>query len=61
MCRTRRWIVRTPRHKIGHLLYEWTTVSTKPDELIEKKHHESIRLARERLTDDIPSPKASDE
>ena len=34
MCRAERWSVRTLRHKIGHLLYERTAVSKKPDELI---------------------------
>jgi len=34
MCRIERWNVRTLRHKIGHLLYERTAVSKKPDELI---------------------------
>jgi predicted nuclease of restriction endonuclease-like (RecB) superfamily len=34
LCRAERWDVRTLRHKIGHLLYERTTVSKKPDELI---------------------------
>ena len=34
MCRVERWSVRTLRHKIGHLLYERTAVSKKPDELI---------------------------
>lgn len=36
MCRVERWSVRTLRHKIGHLLYERTAVSKKPDELIEQ-------------------------
>jgi predicted nuclease of restriction endonuclease-like (RecB) superfamily len=34
MCRIERWSVRTLRHKIGHLLFERTAVSKKPDELI---------------------------
>jgi predicted nuclease of restriction endonuclease-like (RecB) superfamily len=34
LCRAERWNVRTLRHKIGHLLYERTAVSRKPDELI---------------------------
>jgi predicted nuclease of restriction endonuclease-like (RecB) superfamily len=34
LCRIERWNVRTLRHKIGHLLYERTAVSKKPDELI---------------------------
>jgi predicted nuclease of restriction endonuclease-like (RecB) superfamily len=34
LCRVERWNVRTLRHKIGHLLYERTAVSRKPDELI---------------------------
>ncbi|WP_373650741.1 YhcG family protein [Schlesneria sp. DSM 10557] len=34
VCRVERWSVRTLRHKIGHLLYERTAVSKKPDELI---------------------------
>jgi len=36
MCRVERWSVRTLRHKIGHLLYERTAVSRKPDVLIAK-------------------------
>ena len=34
MCRIERWTTRTLRHKIGHLLYERTAVSKKPEELI---------------------------
>jgi hypothetical protein len=34
LCRVERWDVRTLRHKIGHLLYERTAVSQRPDELI---------------------------
>ncbi len=34
MCRVERWSTRTLRHKIGHLLFERTAVSKKPDELI---------------------------
>ncbi len=34
VCRAERWSVRALRHKIGHLLYERTAVSKKPDELI---------------------------
>jgi predicted nuclease of restriction endonuclease-like (RecB) superfamily len=34
LCRAERWNVRTLRHKIGHLLYERTALSKKPDELI---------------------------
>jgi predicted nuclease of restriction endonuclease-like (RecB) superfamily len=34
LCRVERWNVRTLRHKIGHLLYERTAVSKKPDEPI---------------------------
>ncbi len=36
LCRVERWSVRTLRHKIGHLLYERTAVSRKPDVLIAK-------------------------
>ena len=36
LCRVERWSVRTLRHKIGHLLYERTAVSKKPDALIEQ-------------------------
>ena len=36
MCRVERWSVRTLRHKIGHLLYERTAISKKPDSLIAK-------------------------
>jgi hypothetical protein len=34
LCRIERWSTRTLQHKIGHLLYERTAVSKKPDELI---------------------------
>ena len=34
LCRAERWTTRTLRHKIGHLLFERTAVSKKPDELI---------------------------
>jgi predicted nuclease of restriction endonuclease-like (RecB) superfamily len=34
MCRIERWSVRTLRNKIGHLLFERTAVSKKPDDLI---------------------------
>ncbi len=34
MCRVERWSVRTLRHKIGHMLYERTAVSKKPETLI---------------------------
>ncbi len=34
LCRAERWSTRTLRHKIGHMLYERTAVSKKPDELI---------------------------
>ena len=36
LCRVERWSTRTLRHKIGHLLYERTAVSKKPDMLIAK-------------------------
>jgi hypothetical protein len=36
ICHVERWSVRTLRHKIGHLLYERTAVSEKPDSLIAK-------------------------
>ncbi|MEI8022044.1 MAG: PDDEXK nuclease domain-containing protein [Schlesneria sp.] len=36
MCRVERWSVRTLRHKIGHMLYERTAVSKKPETLIAK-------------------------
>ncbi len=36
MCRVERWSVRTLRHKIGHLLFERTAVSKKPETLIAK-------------------------
>jgi predicted nuclease of restriction endonuclease-like (RecB) superfamily len=51
MCRVERWSVRTLRHKIGHLLYERTAISKKPDELIEQ----DIGALREedRLTPDM--------
>lgn len=34
LCRIERWSVRTLRQKIGHLLYERTALSKKPDEII---------------------------
>ena len=34
LCRIERWSTRTLQHKIGHLLFERTAVSKKPDELI---------------------------
>ncbi len=34
MCRAERWSVRTLRRKIGHLLYERTALSKRPDEVI---------------------------
>ena len=34
LCRAERWSTRTLRDKIGHLLYERTAVSKKPEELI---------------------------
>ena len=34
LCRVERWSVRTLRQKIGHLLYERTALSKKPDDLI---------------------------
>ena len=51
MCRVERWSVRTLRHKIGHLLFERTAVSKKPDELIQQ----DITALREedRLTPDM--------
>ncbi len=36
MCRLERWSVRTLSHKIGHLLYERTALSKKPEKLIEQ-------------------------
>jgi hypothetical protein len=36
LCRVERWSTRTLRHKIGHLLYERTAVSRKPEALIAK-------------------------
>lgn len=51
MCRVERWSVRTLRHKIGHLLFERTAVSKKPDKLIEQ----DIAALRDedRLTPDL--------
>ncbi len=34
LCRLERWSTRTLQHKIGHLVFERTAVSKKPDELI---------------------------
>ncbi len=51
LCRLERWNVRTLRHKIGHLLYERTAVSKKPDELIA---HDLAALRNEdRMTPDL--------
>jgi len=51
LSRAERWNVRTLRRKIGHLLYERTAVSKKPDELIAK----DIAALRDedRLTPDL--------
>ncbi|MGV2334823.1 MAG UNVERIFIED_CONTAM: PDDEXK nuclease domain-containing protein [Planctomycetaceae bacterium] len=51
LCRVERWSVRTLRHKIGNLLYEWTAVSRKPDVLI-AKHIAALRNDN-RLTPDM--------
>jgi predicted nuclease of restriction endonuclease-like (RecB) superfamily len=51
MCRIERWSTRTLRHKIGHMLFERTAVSKKPDELIA---HELAALRDEdRMTPDL--------
>jgi predicted nuclease of restriction endonuclease-like (RecB) superfamily len=51
LCRLERWDVRTLRHKIGHLLFERTAVSKKPDELIA---HDLAALRDEnRMTPDL--------
>ena len=51
LCRVERWSVRTLRHKIGHLLFERTAVSKKPEDLIQQ----DITALREedRLTPDM--------
>jgi predicted nuclease of restriction endonuclease-like (RecB) superfamily len=51
MCRIERWSVRTLRHKIGHLLYERTAVSKKPNVLI-KQDLATLR-DEDRLTPDM--------
>jgi hypothetical protein len=56
MCRIERWSVRTLRQKIGGMLFEksgirvtsyWTKVL--PRDLLQKKLHEAIQHARDRL------------
>ena len=51
MCRAERWSVRTLRHKIGHLLYERTAVSKKPEELI--AHDLAALRDEDRMTPDL--------
>jgi hypothetical protein len=51
MCRAERWTVRTLRHKIGHLLFERTAVSKKPDELI--AHDLAALRDEDRMTPDL--------
>ena len=51
LCRVERWNVRTLRHKIGHLLYERTAVSKKPDELI--AHDLAALRDEDRMTPDL--------
>jgi len=51
MCRAERWSTRTLQRKIGHLLYERTAVSKKPEELIA---HDIAALRNEdRMTPDL--------
>jgi predicted nuclease of restriction endonuclease-like (RecB) superfamily len=51
MCRIERWSTRTRRHKIGHLLYERTAVSKKPEELI--AHDLASLRDEDRMTPDL--------
>jgi predicted nuclease of restriction endonuclease-like (RecB) superfamily len=51
LCRLERWDVRTLRHKIGHLLFERTAVSKKPDELI--AHDLAALRDEDRMTPDV--------
>jgi predicted nuclease of restriction endonuclease-like (RecB) superfamily len=51
MCRIERWTVRTLRHKIGHLLYERTAVSKKPEEMI--AHDLASLRDDDRMTPDL--------
>jgi predicted nuclease of restriction endonuclease-like (RecB) superfamily len=51
LCRIERWNVRTLRHKIGHLLYERTAISKKPEELI--AHDLAALRDEDRMTPDL--------
>ena len=51
MCRLERWSVRTLRQKIGHLLYERTAVSRKPEKLIAQDL--AVLRDEDRLTPDL--------
>jgi predicted nuclease of restriction endonuclease-like (RecB) superfamily len=51
LCRAERWNVRTLRHKIGHLLYERTAVSKRPDELV--AHDLAALRDEDRMTPDL--------
>jgi predicted nuclease of restriction endonuclease-like (RecB) superfamily len=51
LSRVERWNVRTLRHKIGHLLYERTAVSKKPDELI--AHDLAVLRNEDQMTPDL--------
>ena len=51
MCRIERWSVRTLRKKIDGMLYERTTISKKPEKLIEKDL--SALREEDRLTPDL--------
>jgi predicted nuclease of restriction endonuclease-like (RecB) superfamily len=51
LCRLERWDVRTLRHKIGHLLFERTAVSKKPDELM--AHDLAALRDADRMTPDL--------
>jgi predicted nuclease of restriction endonuclease-like (RecB) superfamily len=51
LCRLERWNVRTLRKKIGHLLYERTAVSKKPEKMI--AHDIDALRAEDRLTADV--------
>jgi len=51
LCRVERWSVRTLRHKMGHLLYERTAVSRKPEKLI--AHDLAALRDEDRMTPDL--------
>ena len=56
MCRVERWSMRTLRHKIGHLLYERTAVSKKPDELIAQRPRRAAGRGPDDARPGLPRP-----